>query len=85
MAERPGEADRGREVTTRRELRLPYLPRLRFGAQDALDHCRESKGSVHVLRDGRVEVWGGESGTEALGWMTRRSLEIYLKKGGKIA
>jgi hypothetical protein len=68
-----------------REARPAYIPLLRYSAEDALEHCATDEGTVHRLRDGRVEVWGGKSGSEAIGWMSRRSLEIFIERGGKVS
>lgn len=58
------------------------IPIFRYSAQWALDEVKDG-GSVHVLVAGHAEVWNAKS--EAVGFLTKASLDLYRRIGGKTA
>ena len=62
--------------------RIKHCPIIPYGWKEALKHVAEG-GKVVVMANGHAEIWGGKSGAECLGFMTKRSLALFLKAGGR--
>lgn len=62
-------------------MKLKHCPIIPYGWREALRHVTEG-GSVVRMKAGHAEIHGGKTGHECLGYMTKRSLELFLKNGG---
>lgn len=66
----------------RQKKHCPIIP---YGWREALRHVSEGLGSVCVMKAGHAEIHGGETGSQCLGFMTKRSLVLFLKNGGNVS